>query len=112
MIAGHVSGLRGISAVVKAIRANNVLRRALNVEAIMPNWNAVAQRVTPKSADEMRFVVWQFDPVTPGIKGPDGGKEHRGYTEIELRQILAEVYERPENVINSLIQIAKSQPSG
>ena len=78
----------------------------------MPNWHIVVQRLARKNGDEMRFVVWQFDPVTPGINGPDGGKEHRGYTEAELRQILAETYEQSETVINSLIQIAKSQPSG
>jgi hypothetical protein len=56
----------------------------------MPSWNVVVQRLHPKNVGETRFVVWQFDPATPGIKGPDGGKEHKGYTEAELRNVLAE----------------------
>jgi hypothetical protein len=80
----------------------------------MPSWQVVVQRLHPKTAgDETRFVVWQFDSATPGgIKGPDGGNEHRGYTEAELRTLLADIYERPEHVINSLIHIARSQPDG
>jgi hypothetical protein len=76
----------------------------------MPNWNIVVQRLGASTKpDEPRFVVWQLDPATPGIKGPDGGKEHKGYTETELRFVLANTYGRTEAAINSLIKIAQSQ---
>ena len=74
----------------------------------MPTWNVIVQSIGTVGAEEPRFVVMLFDPKGPHIKGPDGGKDHAGYTESEVRLALAENYSLSNAEIDSLIENTKS----
>jgi hypothetical protein len=70
----------------------------------MPSWTPVVQCVR-RRGEEPRFIVTDFDPKGPYIRGPDGGNDHAGYTESEIRAVLAE-RGLSDGAIESLIQRA------
>ena len=55
----------------------------------MPSWTPIVQCIR-RSGAEPRFIVTDFDPKGAHIRGPYGGKDHAGYTESEVRAVLAE----------------------
>jgi hypothetical protein len=74
----------------------------------MPTWNVSVQSIGRIGTEEPRFVVMLFDPQGPHIRGPDGGKDHAGYIEADVRRVLAEDHGLPNAAIDSLIENAKS----
>ncbi len=74
----------------------------------MPTWNFVLQLIDSVGNDEVRFAVTRLDPRGPRIRGPDGGIDHAGYTEADLRRTLIESYKLSETVVDALIQNAKA----
>jgi hypothetical protein len=70
----------------------------------MSSWTPVVQ-CTRRNGEEPRFIVTDFDPKGPHIRGPYGGKDHTGYTELEVRDVLAE-RGLSDGAIESLIQRA------
>lgn len=58
--------------------------------------------------EDPRFVVSLFDPSGPRIQGPDGGIDHAGYNEADLRRTLVESYALSDTAIDALLQNAKA----
>jgi hypothetical protein len=78
----------------------------------MSKW--VIVQSLPGIADdaEPRYVIFLFEPrgPRPWINGPDGGEDFAGYTESELRLILAEKHGLSGDAINAVIHNAKNPP--
>lgn len=73
----------------------------------MATWHVIAQTVSRPHGDEQRFVVWLIDPGPPSVRGPDGGADHKGYTEQEFRMVLSKQYGQDQNAVDALIAAAK-----
>jgi len=73
----------------------------------MPLWIPIVQRIQ-RSGEEPRYSVTDFDPKGPHIRGPDGGKDHSGYTESGVRAVLAE-RGFSEGEVQSLMHRAKDR---
>jgi hypothetical protein len=70
----------------------------------MPSWTPIVQCIR-RSGEEPRFMVTDFDPKGPHIRGPRGGADHAGFTESEVRAELAE-HRFSDDEIKSLMQAA------
>ena len=72
----------------------------------MPSLTSIVHCIR-RSGEEPRYIVTDFDPKGPHIRGPYGGKDHAGYTEIEVRAVLAE-RGLSDGAVESLMQSAKA----
>ena len=54
----------------------------------MPSWTTIVQCFR-RNGKVLRYFSIDFDPKGSHIRGPDGGKDHSGYTESEIRDVLA-----------------------
>ncbi len=67
----------------------------------------IAVQQLPRGHDEPRFAVWVFNVQMMIERGPDGGEDHKGYTESQLREVLAERHVAQDDV-DALIANAKA----